>query len=463
MTNNFSKLLRAVFAIIDLLMLNLVLLVAKYFFQPIIPDYAAQEYFYFFVFCNGMWLIACAVYSMYQSQQTSSFERLMKSTLKGYFLFLISAVLYLYFLKEAGISRLFIITFFSAFLVSLMFNRMIYLFTYLYFKKKDYLVKRVLIIGYNNVARKLAKHLENIGMHMEIVGFCEEEYNVDELSTYPILSTPASAVQISAEYNINEIYSTILPEQNKLIYILMEEADRASIRFKLVPDLAIFVKRPMYVDYFGDMPILSARSEPLDDIANRIKKRVLDLVVSFLVVLLILSWLIPIISLFIWLGSKGPIFFVQKRSGVNNKTFNCLKFRSMKMNTEANVRQATRDDDRLTSIGKFLRKTNLDEFPQFFNVFMGSMSIVGPRPHMLKHTEDFSQQYDQYVIRHFMKPGITGWAQIHGHRGEITSRADIKNRVEHDLWYMENWNQWLDFKIIFLTAYNMIRGQENAY
>jgi putative colanic acid biosynthesis UDP-glucose lipid carrier transferase len=133
------------------------------------------------------------------------------------------------------------------------------------------------------------------------------------------------------------------------------------------------------------------------------------------------------------------------------------------VNTGADLKQAVRNDDRLTPIGKFLRKTNLDEFPQFFNVFMGSMSIVGPRPHMLKHTEDYSQLYDQYVIRHFMKPGITGWAQIHGYRGEITSRVDIKNRVEHDLWYMENWNQWLDFKIIFLTAYNMVRGQENAY
>ena len=380
-----------------------------------------------------------------------------------FFLFTVAALIYLYFMREIGISRLFMFIFFVAFSCSVFFNRLIYLFTYLYFRKKDYLVKRVLIIGHNDVARKLAMELENQGMHMQIVGFCEEETNIHELSTYPILSNRAQAVQISAEYKVNEIYSTILPEQDRSIYALMEEADLALIRFKLVPDLTYFVKRPMYVNYIGDIPILSPRSEPLDDIANRIKKRGIDLAISIMAILFVLWWLIPIISLLIWLESKGPVFFVQKRSGVNNETFNCLKFRSMKMNTEANQKQATRDDDRFTKIGRFLRKTSLDEFPQFFNVLTGNMSIVGPRPHMLQHTEDYSQLYDQYMIRQFLKPGITGWAQIHGHRGEITSLNDIKNRVEHDLWYMENWNQWLDFKIIFLTAYNMIRGEENAF
>ena len=135
----------------------------------------------------------------------------------------------------------------------------------------------------------------------------------------------------------------------------------------------------------------------------------------------------------------------------------------MKVNKDANLIQATKNDSRFTRVGRFLRKTNLDEFPQFFNVLIGNMSIVGPRPHMLKHTKDYSELYDQYMLRQFLKPGITGWAQVHGYRGEITSIDDISNRVEHDLWYMENWNQWLDFKIMFLTVYNMVRGDQNAY
>ncbi len=463
MSKNFSQLLRLSFAFLDFLALNAVFLITKYIYHPIIPDFALKGYFYFFIFINGMWLLSSLIYSVYQGHNTSSFEIFFKRTTKVFFLFLFATLTYLYFMREIGMSRLFMFTFFVAFPVSILLNRLIYLTAYLYFRKRDYLVKRVLIIGHNNLARKLANHLESKGMNMEIVGFCEEEYKVEELSNYPILCTPVSAVQISAEYHINEIYSTILPEQDKRIYNLMEEADRASIRFKLVPDLSFFVKRPMYVNYLGDMPILSPRSEPLDDIGNRIKKRSFDLVVSSMVIILILSWLVPIISLLIWLESKGPIFFVQKRSGVNNKTFKCFKFRSMKVNAGADLKQAVRNDDRLTRVGKFLRKTSLDEFPQFFNVFRGNMSIVGPRPHMLQHTQDYSRLNDQYVIRHFMKPGITGWAQIHGHRGEITSEADIKNRIEHDLWYMENWNQWLDFKIIIITAYNMLRGQENAF
>jgi putative colanic acid biosynthesis UDP-glucose lipid carrier transferase len=161
--------------------------------------------------------------------------------------------------------------------------------------------------------------------------------------------------------------------------------------------------------------------------------------------------------------SKGPIFFKQKRTGKNNQTFSCLKFRSMRMNNEADSRQATKEDMRITKIGKFIRKTSLDEFPQFLNVLKGEMSLVGPRPHMVKHTNDYSQIVEQYMIRHFLKPGITGWAQINGFRGEITDTNQIKLRVRNDLWYLENWNIWLDIRILFLTIYTIFKGDKNAY
>jgi putative colanic acid biosynthesis UDP-glucose lipid carrier transferase len=201
----------------------------------------------------------------------------------------------------------------------------------------------------------------------------------------------------------------------------------------------------------------------LDDIANRIRKRIFDIVVSSLVTIFILSWLIPLLALLIRLESKGPIFFIQHRTGRNNQTFRCLKLRSMKVNNDANVKQATKDDDRFTRIGRILRKTNLDEMPQFLNVLMGDMSIVGPRPHMLRHTEEFSRIIQQYMVRHFMKPGITGWAQVNGYRGEITEESHLKKRIEHDIWYMENWSVYLDLRIMFLTVMNTIRGDKNAY
>jgi putative colanic acid biosynthesis UDP-glucose lipid carrier transferase len=209
--------------------------------------------------------------------------------------------------------------------------------------------------------------------------------------------------------------------------------------------------------------VLSLRKEPLDDVGNRIKKRVFDLVLSSLFIILVLSWLVPIVGLLIWLDNRGPVFFVQQRSGKGGKPFGCIKFRSMKVNRDANSKMATKNDSRITRLGRFLRKSSLDEMPQFFNVFMSDMSIVGPRPHMTKHTDDYSKMLNHYMIRHFLKPGITGWAQIHGFRGEIKYMEDINNRVEYDLWYLENWSLWLDTRIIAMTAFNMAKGEKNAY
>ncbi|RYZ52797.1 MAG: exopolysaccharide biosynthesis polyprenyl glycosylphosphotransferase, partial [Chitinophagaceae bacterium] len=240
-------------------------------------------------------------------------------------------------------------------------------------------------------------------------------------------------------------------------------AEQACIRFRFIPDLSFFINRTYHVEYMKDIPVLTMRREPLEDSLNRMKKRVLDVVFSGLVIIFILSWLIPILGLLIWLESPGPIFFRQMRSGLNNKPFMCIKFRSMRSNKDANKRQATKNDDRLTNIGRFIRKTSLDEFPQFLNVFMGDMSIVGPRPHMLKHTDDYSQLLEEYMVRHFAKPGITGWAQVNGYRGETRTLEQMKERVEYDIWYLENWNLWLDVRIIFLTAYNVIRGEKNAF
>ncbi|MEO6838577.1 MAG: sugar transferase, partial [Ginsengibacter sp.] len=191
--------------------------------------------------------------------------------------------------------------------------------------------------------------------------------------------------------------------------------------------------------------------------------RVLDLIVSLLVTIFFLSWLIPIIGLIILLESGRPIFFKQLRTGKNKKPFYCRKFRSMKSNKDADMKQATKHDSRITNFGKFLRKSSIDEFPQFINVLRGEMSLVGPRPHMLKHTTDYSNIVDDYMVRQFIKPGITGWAQINGYRGEITNPEQIKMRVNKDLWYLENWTLWLDLKILFLTVYYIFKGDKKAY
>ncbi|MBS1503233.1 MAG: sugar transferase [Bacteroidetes bacterium] len=195
----------------------------------------------------------------------------------------------------------------------------------------------------------------------------------------------------------------------------------------------------------------------------RIFKRSFDVIFSLFIILFIFSWLCPIIVILIKLESAGPVFFIQIRTGRDNVNFRCFKFRSMYVNSEADKKQATRGDSRVTKFGAFLRKTSLDELPQFFNVLIGNMSIVGPRPHMLSHTEKFSRITEQYLVRHTLRPGITGWAQVRGLRGELSDHEAVLQRVHADVWYLENWSFLLDVKIILLTFWITLKGDKNAY
>lgn len=217
------------------------------------------------------------------------------------------------------------------------------------------------------------------------------------------------------------------------------------------------------MEIMDSIPLLSIRREPLQSAYNRALKRGFDIIFSFLVLLTVYPVLYIIIGTLIKLSSRGPILFKQKRTGMYGEVFECYKFRTMKVNEEADTLQALKDDPRKTRLGNFLRKTNLDEFPQFVNVLFGDMSVVGPRPHMLKHTEEYSALIDKYMVRHLAKPGITGWAQVTGYRGETKTLEQMEGRVKRDVWYIENWTFFLDLKIIIVTLLNMFTGERNAY
>jgi putative colanic acid biosysnthesis UDP-glucose lipid carrier transferase len=463
MNQRLTILLRVSFILLDILVLNLVFIICHYVFSKHISTEAEIQYSYLWFFSNVAWIAASWGLGVYQDRFIYSFEKFSKQTMTAFFYFLGIEMLYLFFSKGFDISRLFLISILTSYAICLLINRFLHLALYTFFQSKNHIIRKVMIIGYNDRAKKLAEYLEQEPLKTEIVGYCEEEENVTELSNYPIIGGMQNIIETSKQYKVTEIFSTIAPEQQSGIYKLMTQADQACIRFRIIPDLGHFVRKPVHIDYLNDMPVLSLRKEPLDDVGNRIKKRFYDIMVSTLVIVLILSWLVPIIALLIWIESRGPIFFIQQRSGKGGKPFNCIKFRSMKVNKDANEKQATKNDSRITRMGRFLRKTNLDEMPQFFNVFVSDMSIVGPRPHMTKHTNDYSRMLNQYMIRHFLKPGITGWAQINGYRGEIKYMEDINNRVEYDLWYLENWSLWLDTRIIAMTAFNMAKGEKNAY
>lgn len=465
MNKQFKRYLQFSLVILDLLMLNLVFWSSKFFFGAVLSD--GEKYFRAYsslwVFMNACWMVLAVLAGNYGEKMIIHFESFTKRTLQVYILWVIAAFFYLFFSREVVVSRFFILAIIIGFAVGLFLNRFLYVGIRQYFRSKELLINRVIILGYNDTALKLASYFQEEGFNIDLLGFVEDEANVKELTPYPILGDVQNVLKLAKDMDVQEIYSTITPEQNEYIYTLMNQAESEFIRFKVVPNLSYFFSKPVIIDYIRDLPILSPRSEPLDDVGNRFKKRILDVTVSFLVTVFILSWLIPLLGILIKLESRGPVFFSQKRTGKNGQEFNCLKFRSMKPNKDSDSKQATKNDMRVTRIGKFIRKTSLDEFPQFLNVLKGEMSLVGPRPHMVKHTNDYSKIVDQYMVRHFLKPGITGWAQINGFRGEITDPKQIRMRVANDLWYLENWNVWLDLRIMFLTVYHVFAGDKNAY
>ena len=281
-----------------------------------------------------------------------------------------------------------------------------------------------------------------------------------------ILGNIEDAKEFAIKHQIDELFCSLPHQEEDKIKEIIEFGDENLIRVKIVPDLSRFLTHHLNkveIDYYGQIPVMTLRYEPLENIVNRFIKRIFDIGFSLLVFIFILWWFIPLIALLIKLTSKGPVFFIQERSGIKNKSFQVIKFRTMYVNTNAHKKQATRYDERITPIGKILRSTNLDEIPQFINVLLGQMSVIGPRPHMLKHTEEYSKIIDKFMVRHLVKPGITGWAQVNGYRGETKDVLDMEGRVRADVWYIENWSFGLDIKIIIMTIINMIRGEENAF
>lgn len=462
MNKQLIRYLQISFQVLDLLTLNVVVMAARSFFSDRIPDTMVPMYFHYMIFLNVSWIVLAWFVRIYSVSNISSFESFSKQTIRQYILWLLTVMIYLFFYQKFELSRVFVFSSLGVFCAGLILNRFAYLAIREFFKGSHHFLKRVLILGYNNVAKEISTKLEK-SINSKIVGFIEDPANVKELTNYPIVGTLKQTVQICENMQINQIYSTLTPEQSIDIYDLMHEVECKFITFKIIPDLSLYIKRKVHVDFFDNRVVLSLRDEPLEDIGNRIQKRILDLIVGVIVLVFVLSWMIPIVGLLIYLESPGPIFFKQWRSGKNNRRFKLLKFRSMRINSLSDQIQATRNDSRFTRIGKFLRKTSLDEFPQFINVLKGEMSVIGPRPHMLKHTEVYSKIVKQYMIRQFLKPGISGWAQINGYRGEIHGNEQIIGRVECDIWYSENWSLWLDARIMFLTVYKILVPGKEVY
>jgi len=271
------------------------------------------------------------------------------------------------------------------------------------------------------------------------------------------------AFQYILNEQVDEIYCSVGQFSTDELAKLRSFADNNLKKLKLVPDNKGVYSNSMEFELFETVPVLNLRKSPLDKNYAKYGKRIFDIMVSSIMIIFVLSWLVPLLFVLNLLESRGPVIFKQLRHGEKKESFWCYKFRSMAVNSEANSQMCTRHDLRVTRIGKFIRKTSIDELPQFINVFLGDMSIVGPRPHMELHTEDFQQNVDKYLVRHYTKPGITGLAQVSGYRGEIVHKSDIVNRTRMDIFYVEKWSPLLDLRIICRTVVLAIVGDEKAY
>jgi putative colanic acid biosynthesis UDP-glucose lipid carrier transferase len=260
----------------------------------------------------------------------------------------------------------------------------------------------------------------------------------------------------------DEMYVSLSRRDRDVIKRISRFCDHKVIRFYYVPVSVEYIGLNLKREMLDDMEVFTTYENPLENICNRAIKRTFDVVCS-LVFLIPTALMFPFIWLIIKIQSPGPLFFKQARTGIDGKTFMMLKFRSMHVNKDADKLQATKDDPRKFPFGNLMRKTNIDELPQFLNVLKGDMSFVGPRPHMLAHTEQYSALIDKYMVRHFVKPGMTGWAQVTGFRGETKELWQMEGRVKRDIWYIEHWSFWLDIRIIWLTFKSMFIHDKNAY
>jgi undecaprenyl-phosphate galactose phosphotransferase/putative colanic acid biosynthesis UDP-glucose lipid carrier transferase len=332
------------------------------------------------------------------------------------------------------------------------------------YRKKGFNHSKVLLVGINeNISTLIDKIYLNRNYGFEISGLFTDAKVDKSLENY-YKGNLSGIIDYLENNTIDEIIISLPYHQSKLINDLFRYADNNMIRVRVIPEFSEYLSQSFSIDYIENIPVMKLRKEPLQSLTNRVLKRMFDVIFSLVVVIILFSWIFPIIAIIIKLTSKGPVFFVQERTGKDGEAFSCFKFRSMTVNSDSDNKQATKNDARVTRFGAIMRKTSIDELPQIINVLLNNMSLVGPRPHMLKHTEEYRVLVDKFMVRHFAKPGVTGWAQINGFRGETKAVSDMANRAAADIWYIENWSFLLDVKIVFTTAWSMFFKQdENAF
>ena len=463
-SSRFSRYMKVIFLFWDLTLL---------FFSYVLSFYIRGQAFIGFYEPNDratlimaliIWMLIIFAKDAYKIIRIERIYTTIGSTIKLVMFHLGGLGITIIILNFDNVSRLRILYFYLTFLILVLIFRILFLKALKYARSKGYNYRDVIIVGANEMGENINQILKNdLSYGYKVAGvFC----NVQDPAIHnsmPLLGGLNNLEMYLKNNNVHEIFTALDYREQHFMSELIHLSERYMVRLKIIPNFQKYTKmRRVEIDFYGHTPVLMFRKEPLELPINRIQKKIFDVIFSFLIILLIFTWLFPLLFIIIKLESKGPALYKQVRSGENNRHFTCYKFRSMRHSKADEFIQATKNDPRVTSIGKFIRKTNIDEFPQFFNVLFGQMSVVGPRPHPIKLDDQYIKLINNYKVRHFTKPGITGWAQVKGFRGETKKLIDMKMRVEYDIWYIENWTFLLDLKIIWMTIFNMIKGEKNA-
>ena len=445
-SGRYSGYIRPFSYLIDLIIINVLAVFILWFHTNQI---------YYAVFISFGWFIIAANLGFYEVYRYTKVIAILNCTLKQGVLFAFFCLILEYFYSETANQKavaLFVLVTLSAVLS-------IKLFIYYFLKRYRILFGRnfrtVILLGNNKNTNPLKSFFtENPDYGYQLVKVFTLEDNKKQRID--------DCLSFALENKIDEIYCSMADLSETQINDIISFTDNNLKTLKLIPSEKQILSRSVKFEYYDYIPVISLRNILQDETLNKIFKRVFDLLFSALIIVGILSWLTPILAIIIKWDSKGPTFFVQKRNGLNYVEFDCYKFRSMEFNDQYGLDLSSENHFRITKIGKFIRKTSIDELPQFFNVLLGEMSVVGPRPHPISHNDRYALMTDKFMVRHFVKPGITGLAQTKGFRGEVETDEDIINRVKYDIFYMENWSILLDIKIILNTIYNMLKGDEKA-
>lgn len=461
----YSKFLSPILAVGDFVVLNLTFLVAFAVFRDDLDFSVVRSFGLLLFLLNLSFVPARLLLSLSVHQNILFADEIIRRT---FYLVLLHMVLFfaaLAMFQVEDVSRLFILLLFGALSLTLSAWRLAYRFALRRYRRKGFNYKNVVILGMGRSAEALYREMVgDAGYGYRVLGFFSDHPLPPGMKKkgFHYLGKIGDALDFLAVSPVDEVYCAYSDMKKQKIRAIITYCEKNCIRFFMVPLMRDIVPKQYELGTLGKVPVLSLHNEPLQLLQNRIVKRAFDIVFSLLVLVFIFPLFFVVVAPLIKLSSRGPIFFGQRRNGEMGSVFICYKFRSMVMNSDSDKKQTVRDDPRKTWIGNIIRKTSIDELPQFYNVLRGDMSVVGPRPHMLEHTRIYSELVDKYMLRHLVKPGITGWAQIHGLRGEIRDVDFMRKRVEADVWYIEHWSFFLDLKIIYKTFVGAIFGDKNA-